>query len=192
MKDWTFLFYQDFDALTPQMQELAYRSFYTLVYTDILYLLHDHSLTEDIIQEAFLKITSIIRKHKISNYSAWMRQVTRNMAIDYLKKVNKNQQIISLNDVHRIQRNLETSTEQTNVAKEVEKKIRDELLHQSILELSPGQRTIINLFYIEDMSYKEIAATLDLSEQAVSQKLARARKKLLKNFRRKWADSYEQ
>jgi RNA polymerase sigma-70 factor (ECF subfamily) len=187
-----YLFQQSFDKLSPQLQEMAYRSFYNLVYTDILYLLHDHSLTEDVIQDAFLKITRIIHKYKIESYPAWMKQVTRHMAIDYLKKTNKNHQTISLDSVYRVEDDLQLSLEQVSVATTVENNMRNELLYQSITELRPSQQIMIRMFYIEDLSYKEIASTLDLSEQAVSQKLARARKKLLRNFQRKWDDFYEQ
>lgn len=69
---------------------------------------------------------------------------------------------------------------------EIENKIRDEVLHQVIAELKPDYRLIIKMFYIEELSSKEIAATLHISEQAVSQKLVRARKKLLEQFKRKW------
>ncbi|MEV2781779.1 sigma factor-like helix-turn-helix DNA-binding protein [Paenibacillus larvae] len=39
---------------------------------------------------------------------------------------------------------------------------------------------------MEEKSYKEICHELNLSEQVVAQRLARARKKLLQHFSRKW------
>ncbi|WP_405155081.1 RNA polymerase sigma factor [Paenibacillus sp. FSL K6-0108] len=192
MNSCSYLFQTSFDKLSPQQQEMAYRSFYNLVYKDILYYLHDHSLTEDVIQEAFLKITRIIHKYKIESYPAWMKQVTRHIAIDYFNKTNKSRQTISLDSVIRgVEDELQSCLEQVSVATTVENNIRNQLLHQSITELRPSQQIIIRMFYIEDLSYKEISSTLDLSEQAVSQKLARARKKLLQNFQRKWDDFYE-
>lgn len=188
MKEWSFLLYQDFDTLAPELQELVYRSFYSLVYKDIYYLLGDHALTEDMIQEAFFKIISIVGKHKVSNMSAWMRQVARNLTYDYLKKTKKERYTVDIDAVIYVENDINLGMQQISVANEVEDKIRDELLHQAITELKPDYRILITLFYIEEKSYKDIATDLGLSEQAVSQKLMRARKKLLQQFQRKWVD----
>lgn len=188
MQEWPLLLQQDFDTLSPELQELVYRSFYHLVYRDIFYLLGEHAMTEDMIHEAFFKIISIVGKHKVSNMTAWMKQVTRNLTLDFMKKINKERHIVDLETVISTMSDFGLGMHETSVANEVEDKIRDELLHQSIIELTPDYRVIITQFYIEGKSYKEIAVDLDLSEQAVSQKLMRARKKLLHQFQRKWAD----
>lgn len=75
-----------------------------------------------------------------------------------------------------------------HVEDEVENKIRNERLHEAIAELQPEYRILITLFYIEEMSYKEIADMLGLTQQIVSQKLYRARKKLLQQFQQKWVN----
>lgn len=191
MKDWTILLYQDFDTLAPELQELVFRSFYSLVYKDIYYLLGDHGLSEDIVQEAFLKIISIVGNHKVANMSAWMRQLTRNLTYDFLKKEQKNRYITDLDSVISMGNEIKLGMEQISISNQVEDKIRDELLHQTITELKPDYRLLITLFYMEEKTYKEIAAELGLTEHAVSQKLMRARQKLLHQFHRKWVDSNE-
>ncbi|WP_253298440.1 RNA polymerase sigma factor [Paenibacillus sp. MSJ-34] len=188
MREWSFLLYQDFDTLAPELQEVVYRSYYSMVYKDIFYLLGDHALTEDMIQEAFFKTITIVGNHKVSNMSAWMRQVARNLTYDYLKKTKKERYTVDIDTVINIENDVTLGMQQISVANEVEDKIRDELLHQAITELKPDYRILITLFYIEEKSYKEIAAELGLSEQAVSQKLMRARKKLLHQFQSKWVD----
>nr|WP_313780394.1 sigma-70 region 4 domain-containing protein [Paenibacillus larvae] len=69
---------------------------------------------------------------------------------------------------------------------DVEHKLRNELLHQTINELKSEYRCLLWLYYMEEKSYKEICHELNLSEQVVAQRLARARKKLLQHFSRKW------
>lgn len=51
------------------------------------------------------------------------------------------------------------------------------------MSLKPDYRIVITLFYIEGLSYKELSALLQISEQAVSQRLARARKNCFNNFK---------
>lgn len=51
-------------------------------------------------------------------------------------------------------------------------------LFQAVMELPEKHRTILYLFYYEDMSVREIAKVLNLSETAVTSRLSRARKAL--------------
>lgn len=190
MKEWYYLL-QQFDTLHPELQRQVYRSFYELVYKDIYFLLEDHALTEDLIQETFIKVLNALQKHDVSNIPAWIKQVSRNQTLDHLRKINKERYTEKINEVNTFDKNISPRVEASRVDDEVENKIRDELLHQSIAELKPDYKLLITLHYIEEMSYKEIAATLDMSEHAVSQKLLRARKKLLQQFQRKWVKNSE-
>ena len=51
-------------------------------------------------------------------------------------------------------------------------------LDAALQKLKPNQRTVIHLFYYEDMSTEEIARALDVRPTAVRERLHRARKKL--------------
>ncbi|WP_336762501.1 RNA polymerase sigma factor [Paenibacillus sp. USHLN196] len=186
--DLNYLFHQSYYDLPPPLQKSVYRSFYNLVHQDITYLLgRDHVLTEDIIQESFLKVISNVNKYKIDNSKAWLRQVTRNCAMDYLRKTKLDRQSTDIASLFEDNKTL--VVQQISVALEVEEKLRDEALRTAITELKQDYQTIITLFYIEEMSYKEIAKMLGHSEQAISQKLARARKKLLHQFLKKWVEN---
>lgn len=114
------------------IQEMVYRSFYQFVYRDIRYMVYDHSFTEDIIQDAFLKaITKGPKMRSDTNIPAWIRQLTRNTALDYLRKLKRNRQTLSEPSV-----NIGNTTfGEISVASEVEARERDELLYQAIDEL---------------------------------------------------------
>lgn len=189
LKEWYYLL-QQLDELHPDIQRLIYQNFYNLVYKDIYYLLKDSALTEDLIQEVFFKVISIIHKHQIANPSAWIRQVARNHTMDYLRKNKKERYTKQLGDVSTLEIHFD-DIDILYVDQEVETSIRDEVLHRSIAKLKPDYRELITLHYIEEMSYKEIATALDISEPAVGQKLLRARKKLLQIFKRKWVNRSE-
>lgn len=47
-------------------------------------------------------------------------------------------------------------------------------------------RTVLLLFYMEGKSYREICRELNLTQPILTQRLARARKKLLQQFSKKW------
>ncbi|MCM3134873.1 sigma-70 family RNA polymerase sigma factor [Paenibacillus polysaccharolyticus] len=185
--DTIYLFHKNFNDLPPPLQNSAYRSFYNLVFDDITYLLDgDHILTEDIIQECFIKVIYKVNKQKINNSTAWLRKVARNHTFDYLKKNYIDRQASNITKVS--EKKFSHTVQQISIEGEVEEKQRDKLLQESIAELKPDYQTVITLFYIEELSHKEISVLLGLSECAVSQKLARARKKLFQHFNRKWID----
>ena len=56
--------------------------------------------------------------------------------------------------------------------------LRDEKLMQALERLSPDHRTVIFLYYYEQLSIQEIAGILERGENAVKQRLHNARKKL--------------
>lgn len=191
MKEWHLLLYQ-FDELHPELQKLVYKSFFKFVYKDIYFLIKDRDLTEDLIQESFLKILSAVHKHEVSRLPAWIRQICRNQTIDFIRRTNRDRYLEEMGSINASDNQFDCVEDRAlHVYDEVENKIRDELLHQSIAELRPEYRELIFLYYIEEMTHKEIAAALNLSEHAVSQKLYRARKKLLQQFQQKWVSINE-
>lgn len=185
VKEWYYLLYQ-FDQLNQEIQHIVYRSFYTFVYKEIYFLVKDHAITEDLIQESFFKILSAVHKHEVSKILPWIKQVARNQTLDYLRKIHKDRHLTYLDNVNSITSRLETSAGSVEIEHHVENKIRDELLHELISNMKPEYRILILLYYIEEMTIQEVAEYLQLSKPAISQKLKRARKKLLEQFQRKW------
>jgi RNA polymerase sigma-70 factor (ECF subfamily) len=180
-----YLLRTDIEKLDYEIQEMIYNSFYRFVYRDIYFLVLDHEATKDIIQESFLKmIISGPKTKHATNMKGWVKQVTRNTALDWLRK-NKRPGInkTSINTLEEI-----IAIHELDAAKKVEDKLRKKLLHQTIAELKPDYRTLLMLYYFEEKSYKEISQLLQLSEQVIAQRLARARKKLYKKFSSNWND----
>ncbi|HEY4391294.1 MAG TPA: sigma-70 family RNA polymerase sigma factor [Paenibacillus sp.] len=182
MDQWITLINSNINELDTELQELVYYSYYQFVYRDIYSLVRDHATTEDIIQDAFIKISQKGPHSHPLNLKGWVRTVTRNVTFDWIRK-SKYIHLVCFNE-HVIQ----AATSLGGPESDVERKIRNELLHQTINELKPEYRSVIFLYYIEEMSYREICLELILSEQVVAQRLARARKKLLQRFSRKWVD----
>lgn len=186
MKEWFYLLHQ-FEDLNPEVQQSIYRSYYSYVYKDIYYLLQDHAAVEDMNQESFFKILSAVHKYDVERILPWIRQVARNRTLDYLKKIDRERHILYAEDVNTIEGRYEVSAaRELPIDQHVEEMIRDELLHEAIAELKPDYRLMIMLYYIDERPLKKIAEMFGLTETAASQKLFRARKKLLQQFRRKW------
>ncbi|WP_270168217.1 RNA polymerase sigma factor [Paenibacillus sp. SYP-B4298] len=86
-ESWWALLKTDFDALSYEVQNHFYYSFYQFAYKEIFFILKDHFLVEDIIQESFLKA---IRNHgqlkEPLRGKKWVKRIIRNQMIDILKQ----------------------------------------------------------------------------------------------------------
>lgn len=191
MKRWLDSKKKNFAQLPIDVQEQIYRDFYGLVYRNVFYLVGDHGLTEEVIQDSFLKAVSTLHKQEVSNIQEWLKTVARNTAIDQMRKSKGLALELDLPDFQWNEYGVGVELLDNEVETLAETRARNECLREAIIELKTDYRVVITLFYIYELTYKETAELLDLSEQAVSQRLARARKKLLRLFQRKWVNHHE-
>lgn len=184
------LFRENVSALDADTQRGLFLAFRQLVYRDVLFLLNDHALSEDVIQESFLKAMKHGRKAKEdSKMKAWLRQVARNTAIDAMRKNKRFRHVFVLSDVAFMEEEACGLASAEPVDAVVETMIRDEMLHRAIAELKAEYRVVLFLYYIAELSYAEICREVGITEQVLTQRLARARKKLAKQFSGKWGDA---
>ena len=184
---WFQLFRSDFYKLDLMSQKQLFIQFRKLIYPHVYFILNDHAMVEDVIQEAFMKaIIKGPKTHEGSNMTAWLKKIARNTAFDFYKKNKKFRQVSEVHDV--IKNESAVAQEMSNVQESVETDIRNGILYSTIKDLKPGYRMIIYLHYIEGLPYSEICKELDISEQVLAQRMARARKKLAKLFKRKWGE----
>ncbi|MCI5929241.1 MAG: RNA polymerase sigma factor [Pseudoflavonifractor capillosus] len=61
-------------------------------------------------------------------------------------------------------------------------------LYREVLALPEKYRTVLGLYYYEELSTKEIAALLNIRQTAVTTRLARGREQLKKRLKEAWQD----
>ncbi|WP_374019672.1 sigma-70 family RNA polymerase sigma factor [Paenibacillus thiaminolyticus] len=190
MEQWLSFLQRNFQHLDRSSQELTYQSYREFIYHDIYFLLQNHQLTEDVIQESFLKVIDSSPKSKnAANMKAWLKKIARNTAYDYLRKDKKYQYLSNLESIE--EKELFSSEAETAVADQVEEQMRDEMLHEALDQLNERYRNVLFRYYMEDKSHRELARELGISEQASAQLLVRARKKLRYYFCKRWVDREE-
>ncbi|MCB0592785.1 MAG: RNA polymerase sigma factor SigZ [Lewinellaceae bacterium] len=126
----------------------------------------DTSLSDDILQDVFIKIHLNIHQLKDSSrLTAWVYQITRNMIADHFKR-----------------KKFPDHSRPANLAEEE----RDEDLYRSlsdcvnskIAKLSPHSREAVLLAYFKNYSQKELADFLGISYSGAKNRVQRAREKL--------------
>jgi RNA polymerase sigma-70 factor (ECF subfamily) len=123
-------------------------------------------LTEDIIQESYLRaLDSWNRKTVPDSPLAWLQRVARNLLIDFLRQKKWDAKV-----------DLDLKPEQGN--RTSEDQIRSLELFLAISSLGRKKAKILEAFYYDGMSLREIANDMDISERAVEGQLRRARQSL--------------
>ncbi len=177
------LFQSDVRRLDSMTQRHLFRAYWMLVYNDIKFLVKDHAMVEDVIQEAFIKamLKGPMTKEK-STMKAWLKKVAHNTALDFIRKNKHNIKNISID--YAISAALDTQLMDFNHPEQIiiEEQYSNEVLHRFLSKLKYDHRIIIYFRYIEQLSYKEISKKLGVSEQVLFKRHERARKILEKQY----------
>lgn len=99
----------------------------------------------------------------------WLRRIMINTAIEIYRKKNHLYPVLEI----------ETQNERVTYDNVVSDLAAEDLM-QMVMHLSPGYRTVFNLYAVEGYSHKEIAEQLNISEGTSKSQLARARYILMK------------
>ncbi|RUT35876.1 sigma-70 family RNA polymerase sigma factor [Paenibacillus zeisoli] len=181
-----YLLAANFHDLSEIIQEQIYYDFYDLVYSIIVYIVKDHSAAEDIIQEAFLKV--IRKKPTFENeqkMKSWLKVVTRNTAINYLRKSKNYRNHFDSDSVFI---NIEPHNPEPSVEQTVETKMLEEAIISYLDRLKPEYKLLIEYRWKLGLSYREIADELNTEENVVRQRLYRARESIKKMLNKEWGD----
>ena len=126
---------------------------------------------EDIVQEAFMKAFKALDGFRGGDARVWMLSIVRNTAMNFLRSRKQ--------DVAIEPDQFEPADRSPNPEQGLLEESRREQVRRAIARLEPDFRETLVLREIEGLSYKEIAAVLDLPTGTVMSRLSRARQRLL-------------
>jgi len=133
---------------------------------------NDHD-AEDIVQESFLKAYKAQHGFRGGEAKTWILSIVRNTVMDFLRR-NQSATIVALGDPESGPSDGAPDPERVLLERS-----RREQVRTAILRLEPEFREAIVLREMEGMSYKEIAAVLNVPMGTVMSRLSRARNLLL-------------
>ena len=164
-----------------------YEKTYSKVYYTIKSIIKDEDAVLDIVQDTYIKAFAHLDSFQDgTNFLAWVRQIAANTARDWLKKKRPmlfaelrsgDGQDTPIEELFPDERS-ENLPDQVIDQKETKRLIRE-----IIEELPEDQRAAIGMFYYEEMSVKEIAAAMGVSESAVKSRLMYGRNKIEQKVR---------
>lgn len=157
------------------MQQELYERFAPKMYGVCLRYAANAEEAEDILQEGFIKVFNKISSFRgEGSFEGWIRRIFVNTAIEQFRKKTYLQPI--------------TETEENTVEGKylsVLDSLAEKDIIQMVQQLSPGYRTVFNMYVVEGYTHKQIAEALGISEGTSKSQLSRAKlilQDLVKSF----------
>lgn len=142
-------------ALYKQSENLEvlaelYQRYMDLLFAVCLKYLKEPEVAKDAVMAVFEELVLKLRKHDVENFKGWFYTLAKNYCLMQLRS-SKHLQTKELNE-DRVQ-----LTEDVHLNGVFEKESQLNGLEKCIGTLATEQRTVIELFYLQDKCYKEIS-----------------------------------
>lgn len=156
------------EDLRSQQLEYLMKRFGKKVFKLAYYHLKDRQQAEDIVQEVFCRVYQNLASFRNeSSYYTWIYRITVNLCKDYLRSAYF-RRIIPWSDFRYLD-NMQKSEARMFEA------VEGGEIFRKVMDLPLKYRTVIALYYFEEMTTKEIGEVLNIKENAVRTRLSRAR-----------------
>ena len=157
-----------FGEIVRRHQETVWRTAWRI--------LGDASLAEDAAQDAFLKVLGAAPRYRPEGqFRTYLLRIVTHVCLDFLRKhapVFTDQPP-------------ESASKDTDPAAAVIRDEREQIVRAAIMSLPERQRIALTLRHDDELSYREIAGIMDISEKAVERLLDRARTALAEALQEK-------
>ena len=148
------------------------------VYNMAYHITHNHEDSHDISQEVFMKVFRSLGKLKnISAFDPWLRRVTINACMDYLRR-RPNEH--TMEDFDFLSHESISTGSNTSPDKPLESDELEKLISRAVDQLPNRQRKVFVLRHYEGLALKDIARSLNCSLGTVKAHLFRATRRLRK------------
>ena len=139
------------------------------VYKFVFYWLPSQADAEDITQEVFVRAWRSIDKYRVSGspFIAWLITIARNLVNSHYRAAKK---LVPLDDIDPVA--------DSNPQTEAEMNFTRGYVRDAIMKLKGDKQAVIQMRFISDMSYEEIAKAMNKKEGAVRVLQCRALKEL--------------
>ncbi|MBL4710196.1 MAG: sigma-70 family RNA polymerase sigma factor [Flavobacteriales bacterium] len=168
---------KDTELLIQQVQKGDLNAFSSLidqhknlVYSLVLRMVKNSQDAEELAQDTFVKAFKSIKQFKgDSKFSTWIYKIAYFTSINHLRKNKLLSSSIELSTIE---------SQDSSVLEELDKEDQQQYLNKALSYLKPIDRTLISLFYLEELSIKEIEEITLFSQANIKVKLLRIRKQL--------------
>lgn len=166
--------------------ESLMRKYYKRIFHFLCRMLGDRDAAEDVSQEVFLRVYQSAPKYRSNaKFQTWLYTIAKNLALNELRRQKR--PMVSLDaevssDGGQMMRRQIADEKGQDPSERIRHLELVEAVKNAIEKLPENQRMAVILYRYEQMSYEEIAKSLEISLSAVKSLLSRARESLRKQL----------
>ena len=127
-----------------------YNRYMHLVFGVCLNYLKDEEQSKDAVMQIFEELVVKLRIHEVQNFKSWLHVLTRNHCLMALRKASKNN-TVSIDDT------FVENTEFVHLDVDDTKEQKLTVMEKCMETLPEEQRKSVDLFYLQEKCYKEVA-----------------------------------
>ncbi len=153
-----------------------YKRYTRFVFLVAMKYLKNEERSQDTVMQIFEKLFVDFHKHQIENFKPWLHTVTRNYCLLLLRKdqsQSKKEKNFQLESDSIMEIGLDLHLDGVD-----DKEKHLECLKEAIETLNEEQKKCIEMFYIEEKSYKEIVEETGFSEKKVKSYIQNGKRNL--------------
>ena len=136
------------------------------------YVLKDEKSSMDIVMDTFEVALNNADFHQLDDHRAWLMKVARNLSLKLFHKQKKVQYNLDQKNIQ------EKFMENGDIEEHISKEALEEKLIKEIGLLKPAQSRCIELFYLDEKTYKEISDQTGMEIKAVKSHIQNGRRNL--------------
>jgi RNA polymerase sigma-70 factor (ECF subfamily) len=148
------------------------------LYSIALGVVRNPTEAEDVTQNVVVRLLRALPSYRAeTRFTTWLYRLAVNMAIDHLRRTGKHDASLDATEEggYDIFPDADPAVDPIRQLDQRETAAR---IQQGLGQLSPVQRAALTLYYFEDLSYEEIAATLELPLNTLKSTIRRAKLRL--------------
>ena len=155
-----------------------------LVIGTVTRMLGNNADAEDIAQQVFVRVWKSAKRYvPRAKFTTWLLKITRNLVFNELRRRSRHAQVSLQSETEEEERPIRDEHAHAPDATLLEQELQ-KAIDAAIGNLPETQRMAVILRRYEELSYEEIAETLDQSVSAVKSLLFRARTELRESLQR--------
>lgn len=144
-----------------------------MVFTLAMRMLGHRELAEETTQDIFVKVYRSLRSFRgDSKFSTWLYRIAYRSILDV--RARENRKPLRANDYSEVQACSLTGESTWEALMVTERRAH---ILKALEQLSPRDKSVLSLYYLQELSIKEIAEVTDLSTSVVKVSLFRARER---------------
>lgn len=157
----------------PKIATMLFQQYWHLVLGSCMKVLRDRDAAQDAAMEIFERVLERLRVETPVHFPAWLFRVTRNQCLEILRKQYRLPHFEALEDVR-----LAADSDDDYVVTDTESQMLSKVVRNALATLPENQRVCVEMFYLQELSYREISDECGFSMMMVKSAIQNGKRRL--------------